>query len=97
MINDNINGAFEALGGICIWSNVLRLWKDRVVKGVNWQVTVFMFSWGVWNLWYYPSLNQWASFAGGLAICSGNLAWVILLCYIRAVERRKVSGFESHG
>ena len=83
MINDDINGTFEFLGGIALWSNVWRLWKDRNALGVNWQTTVFFFTWGVWNCFYYPSLGQMFSFLGGLFICSGNLAWVSMLWYLR--------------
>lgn len=82
MINDDINGAFEFLGGIALWGNVWRLWKDKKVSGVNWQATFFFMSWGVWNCFYYPSLDQWASFLGGLFICSANLAWCSLLWYL---------------
>ena len=75
---DWINGAFEFIGGICIWMNVRRLLQDRMVRGVSWYVTAFFWSWGFWNLLYYPALNQWASFSGGLFIVSGNFVWLAL-------------------
>lgn len=77
-VNDAVNGAFEAIGGVCIWLNAKRLARDKSVRGVDWRVTAFFWAWGIWNLWFYPSLNQWASFAGGLAIVSGNFAWLSL-------------------
>ena len=78
MHNDLINGTFEAIGGIMIWSNVFMLLKDKKVMGVNVWATVVFNLWGIWNLYYYPSLNQWASFVGGLVIVSGNTFWVFL-------------------
>jgi len=73
---DLINGAFELLGGIVLWQNVRRIRQDRKLAGVDWRVTGFFTSWGFWNLWYYPSLHQWASFTGGLLIVFSNFVWL---------------------
>jgi len=73
---DLANGAFELLGGLLLWANVARLRRDRMVRGVDWRVTAFFMAWGLWNLFYYPSLAQWASFTGGLFICSANVVWL---------------------
>jgi len=75
-IADAVNGSFETVGGLMQLSNCLRLYWDKQVAGVNWQVTAFMVGWGVWNLYFYPSLGQWASFAGGLVIVAANVLWV---------------------
>jgi hypothetical protein len=77
-IPDLINGAFELTGGIVCWLNVLRLLKDRRIEGVDWRVSGFFSAWGIWNLFYYPSLHQWASFAGGLLLVVANTTWVVL-------------------
>ena len=77
-MNDWINGSFELLGGILCWLNVAKIRKDRKVQGVYWPVQAFFALWGWWNLYYYPSLGQWASFAGGAFLVIGNTAWVLL-------------------
>ena len=77
-IPDLINGSFELTGGLLCWANVRRLLRDRKVQGVDWRVSAFFSAWGFWNLFYYPSLSQWASFVGGLAIVVANTAWVVL-------------------
>lgn len=77
-IPDLTNGLFELLGGAAIFTNVKRLLRDKQIRGVHWGVTLFFLSWGVWNLYYYPSLDQWASFAGGCVICIGNFCWLSL-------------------
>ena len=78
MFGDTVNGLFEAVGSGCIWLNVRAILRDRQVRGVYWPVTAFFFAWGLWNLWYYPSLGQWWSFVGGLLICAGNIVWLWL-------------------
>jgi hypothetical protein len=77
-MNDAINGGFEVVGALLTWANVARLWRERCVRGVFWPVTAFFAAWGVWNLYYYPSLGQWLSFVGGVGLVVGNVAWVVL-------------------
>lgn len=76
MTPDLINGAFEATGAAMLALNVGRLWRDRTVAGVHLAPTAFFTGWGLWNLFYYPSLGQWASFAGGCAIAVMNAVWL---------------------
>ena len=38
----------------------------------------FFTAWGIWNLVYYPAIGQWYSFAAGIVLAAGNLAWVML-------------------
>lgn len=78
MTPDHINGLFELIGGLLIWANVVRLARDRQIRGVDWRVTGFFWAWGLWNLFYYPHLGQWWSFAGGLMIVVANCAWLAL-------------------
>ncbi len=80
---DLINGCFELLGAAMLALNVRQLWRDRVLAGVHWAPTVFFAAWGAWNLFYYPNLGQWFSFAGGCAISAANLAWLGSLIYLR--------------
>jgi hypothetical protein len=86
---DITNGLFECIGGIMIWINVRQLAEDKEVKGVHWLPTFFFTSWGYWNLYYYPSLNQLFSFIGGLFIVSGNTAWVYLMMKYWKNKREK--------
>jgi hypothetical protein len=95
-IPDLVNGLFEVFGGIAIWLNVKAILKDREVKGINWLTTVFFTTWGFWNLYYYPSLDQWASFWGGLVIVSGNSAWIYLVIKYKWQERKRIKANSNH-
>jgi len=86
MNNDIMNALFEFIGGLFLWMNVLTLYKDKVIKGVYYPTVIFFFLWGIWNLWYYPSLNQWWSFAGGLWLATANLVWILLFMYYKFKE-----------
>jgi hypothetical protein len=85
-IPDLINGTFELVGGILCWLNVQRLRKDRRVQGVDWRVSAFFSAWGLWNLFFYPSLHQWASFAGGILLVLANTTWVALALRYRSAR-----------
>lgn len=78
---DLINGAFELAGGALCWLNVQKILKDKCVIGVYWPIQAFFTAWGVWNLFYYPLLGQWASFVGGVFLVIGNTVWVVLAAY----------------
>jgi hypothetical protein len=80
---DLTNGSFELLGGVLLLQNCRRLLRDRVVKGIDWRITVFFQAWGIWNLYFYPSLDQWLSFTGGLVMVVVNTAWVAMAIYFR--------------
>jgi hypothetical protein len=89
-IPDLINGTFELVGGILCWLNVQRLRKDRRVQGVDWRVSAFFTAWGLWNLFFYPSLHQWASFAGGILLVLANTTWVTLALRYSSAQKVRV-------
>ena len=86
-VPDLINGTFEAIGGVTTFLNCWQLYKDKEVKGVVWQLNIFYIAWGLWNLYYYPVLNQWLSFAGGCIIVTGNVVWIGQVLWYRRHRR----------
>lgn len=79
--SDLANAAFELAGGLFIFNHCRVLYHDKQVKGVSIVSTVFFSTWGLWNLYYYPSLDQWISFAGGIVITFANLLWIAMMLY----------------
>jgi hypothetical protein len=75
---DIVNGLFEAVGAGMALENVRKLLYDRSVVGFWWPLQAFFTIWGFWNLYYYPSLDQWISFLGGMLLAAANLVWVCL-------------------
>ena len=83
MVPDIINGFFELSGGLFVLNHCRVLYKDKQVKGMSVVSVVFFFAWGVWNIYFYPSLHQWWSTVGGLFIVFANSVWVHLLLKYR--------------
>lgn len=81
MTPDILNGLFEIAGGFFIGTSVFKLHKDKMVAGVSWLHAGFFASWGYWNLYYYPSLDQWWSFWGGVGVVTMNTIWLFQLIY----------------
>lgn len=91
MTPDLINGLFEIGGGIFNYTNIRQLLKDKEVKGVKIFPTMFFSIWGFWNLFYYPSLDQWLSFVGGIILVISNAYWVFLAFYYK-----RLRGYYDH-
>ena len=76
MSPDLVNGCFELIGAMIMWQNVVAIRRDKMVRGLDWRTLIFTSAWGLWNLFFYPSLDQWASFAGGVAMTAVNCTWL---------------------
>ena len=76
---DLINGAFELVAALVLLLNIREIRRHRNLEGVHWAPTALFTSWGIWNLFYYPSLDQWWSFAGGCVMIAVNTAWLFFV------------------
>lgn len=81
MSPDMINALFEFGGSLVLARNCWTLCKDKVVKGWHWHSVAFFGMWGLWNLFYYPHLDQWWSFLAGLLLVGVNLTWLCQVWY----------------
>ena len=77
------NGGFEICGGIAMANNCRSLYRAKMLRGVSYVSTMFFTVWSLFNLVYFPSLDQPFSFYGGLAIVSANLVYIILMIRYR--------------
>jgi uncharacterized membrane protein YfcA len=84
---DLINALFETIGSLFVILSIVKLRKDKIVRGVNVLTIIFFSSWGFWNLFYYPHLGQWLSFAGGCLITAANTTWIFMIIYFNYREK----------
>lgn len=89
MTPDHINGLFECVGGVVLCKNIKAILRDKKLSGVSWWPVFFFATWGLWNLYYYPYLEQWWSFAGGIIVAAANWTWLVLVAYYYYTLRRK--------
>lgn len=82
MTADAINGSFELCAGLFILNHCRVIYADKQVRGASRLSTAFFFSWGLWNaIYYYPALDQFWSFLGGLIVMAANCLWLGLMLY----------------
>lgn len=91
MSPDIMNGVFELCGGFVILLSIFKLHRDKIVRGVSWLQVCFFAAWGAWNLFYYPSLDQWFSFAGGVLVFTTNAIWAGQLIYWHRFEKHRLN------
>lgn len=84
---DAVNGLLEVLGAFFVGLSIARLHVEKLVRGVSFLHIGFFTLWGLWNCFYYPSLDQWASFIGGVSLTFANCWYVTQLVYYTAKER----------
>ena len=88
ILPDAVNGVYELGGSLLLWLSVRKLYREKLVRGVHVIPTTFFWSWGVWNLYYYPHLGQWLSFIGGLSMVVANGVWAGQMFYYNWRERQ---------
>ena len=78
MTNDILNAIFELIGAVFTIVSIKKLLIDKQVRGVYWPVWIFYTAWGIWNLYYYPSVDCPYSFWSGVFMVITNIIWVSL-------------------
>lgn len=78
MSPDLINALFEFGGALAISLSVVRAIRERLIAGVSFAHVTFFTAWGLWNLFYYPHLDQLWSFAAGVLLTIVNAVYLVL-------------------
>jgi len=89
-MSDLINSLFEISGGFFVLLSIIKVIKDKKVAGVSYGTIGFFATWGYWNLFYYPSLNQWLSTAGAGILAATNTIYVLLLIYYARKDNERM-------
>ena len=78
---DLINALFEMFGAVVGLFNIRVLLKDREIKGVSFVTLFFFASWGLWNVFYYPTLEQWLSTIAAVFLAGTNMVYLGMAIY----------------
>lgn len=91
LLPDLINGLFESLAGLMVLNHCRVLYADKSTRGVSIISSIFFTMWGFWNLYYYPTLNQYISFYGGLFVVAANAVYVGMMLFYRRNTKKYAS------
>lgn len=87
MSPDLINAGFELVGGVFVAMSIREVLRTHSTEGVHWSTVLFFTSWGCWNLFYYPHLDQPASTLGAVGVALTNAIWLFLIWKYRKPEK----------
>lgn len=87
MSPDMINATFELGGAFAIAFSVWKVYNDKIVRGISWAHVSFFFAWGMWNLYFYPSVDAPWSFYAGIVLATVNGIYTAQLIYYTRKER----------
>jgi hypothetical protein len=78
---DMIVALFELGSAFLITLSVLRLHKDKLVRGVSpWPVSFFAL-WGWWNIYWYAHIDAPYAWWAGLFVVASNTTWAVQMIY----------------
>lgn len=95
MSPDLINGIFESIGGFFIALSVVKLYREKIVRGVSAIHVAFFTSWGFWNLYFYSAIDQWFSFWGGLLLVAVNTVWLGQMFYYNQIVKLRADAGDA--
>jgi len=87
---DAFNSLFEFFGTFFILKSVLRLHRDKMVRGIAWEQVAFWTFWGYCNIYYYWAMESTLSWWAGMLVTLVNTVYVSMLLYYTAEEKRTV-------
>jgi hypothetical protein len=87
--NDIINALFELTGGVLLFVNVWRLYRDKKIRGISILPVIVFTAWGFWNLYFYPSVGCVYSFLAGIIVVTANAIWLAQVFYYHAKRSKR--------
>lgn len=78
MTGDAINALFELGGAVVVVLSIRRALEGGDIKGLSGWHVAFFTCWGAWNIFYYPTLDQWLSFGAGVVMTLANFTYAAL-------------------
>jgi hypothetical protein len=84
MTPDIFNGLLEFVCAVMLCLDIRALAQDGDVAGISIGARGFFWCWSIWNLWWYPHLDQWFSFAGAVCVLVPQTLWIYLLVRYRS-------------
>ena len=74
---DIINSIFEFGALIAAVVNIIKIYKDKKVRGVYWPAWIFYGIWSLWAIFYYITVSHWFSMVMSIGAAVAILMWLI--------------------
>lgn len=78
---------FFALCSVVGFSNVWKLYKDKMVCGVSLFPSVIYASTNAFEVAYFAYRHEWLTAGGAVLMCSGTTTWLVMALHYRRQSR----------
>jgi hypothetical protein len=75
---DQANACLEMGGAFLRTLDCIKLFQDKRFSGGHLGTALYFLGWGVFNVFFYPSLNQVWSFWAAIALMAMNGLWFVM-------------------
>lgn len=88
---DQINAGLEMGGAFLRTLDCIQLFRAKRFVGGYLGTAMYFLSWGIFNTFYYPSLNQSWSFWAAIALAGMNGLWFVMAIHYNYFATRKIN------
>ncbi|MCX6159238.1 MAG: hypothetical protein NTY74_14755 [Ignavibacteriae bacterium] len=86
-MEDFINTLFQFFGSAAAMSNILKIRKDKQVKGISVWASLFFSMWGLWSLYYYNASEHSINFYYFALLSLLNIIWLVMAFYYKLTKK----------
>ena len=92
---DKVNAGFEIAAALFIIYNCFILHHDKLVRGISPYSYVLFTAWSIWNMFFYPIVEQTFSFYAATLMAIAQLVYTCMLAYYTIYPNGKTPVFKS--
>ena len=80
---DMVNSFFPFVGSIFVILNIIKMHKDKELKGSHWFSPLFFYCGQIWGAYFMYTLHKWWSLAGAIVLTFFNFVWYFTMLYYK--------------
>lgn len=84
---DQINSFFISVASIFYFLNLLKLYKDKDVKGISILSIIFFSTWNFWTLYFFWDTEYSLTKNAYIAVAASNILYLSLLFYYKVLDK----------
>jgi hypothetical protein len=75
-MSDWVNSLFCLGGAVFILFSILKVRRDKQIKGISWAHVIFFHAWGWWNLFFFAMIGEKFAFACAVVLVVTEAVWI---------------------
>ncbi len=79
MNHDAIYASFTTVAALLVWAHIVKLARDKQVKGVHWAPVLFTWTWCCYGLVFYVAMELWWCSLANLVMFVSYTVWFTMI------------------